>query len=203
MMHFYLNYFPHLANESKTDLKDGYISFQTWLHRPGLPFFTPDYSPAQSFMEDAETLAFHWKNAWDPVPSNILFLTLEAKKHWHLDQILYFLDVCFAFNFSQKEVALSLGDTLELWSSRNSETMYRWVQVILKNELFTKLEFVGIFLKMQGKQKYHIPVYRLMVEKAKTNHIIQKFALEIYAETKPSLHVMVRDRIEQQLAVLY
>lgn len=190
-MAFFLEYFPELAEGY--ELK-GPIKFATWLHEPGYPRYTPELSDAKEIMENCEALAYHWGASQIPVLANVLYLSEEAKS-WPVFQKLYFLDCCFNAPFSDKHVVIELGTTLQLWSSTNTEVMFRWSQVLIKNQVTTKLEtFVGEFLQLQGKQKFQIPLYRLLT--ASPNPEVRAFASKIYALTKPSLHVMVRDRIE-------
>ncbi|RLN95107.1 hypothetical protein BBJ28_00000098 [Nothophytophthora sp. Chile5] len=196
MMAFFLESFPVLANASGTDLK-GELTFETWLHEPGYPHFLPDLSDAQEMMENCESLAFHWTSSSMPVQASVLYLSEEAKT-WEVLPVLYFLDCCMTAKFSSAEVVKALGDTLTLWTSRNSEILFRWALVLIHNEVVSKLAVVRRFLEMQGKQKFQLPVYRLLT--ASPNAEVLRFAKDTYAATKSMLHVMVRDRIELLLA---
>lgn len=189
---FFLEYFPELAEG--TELK-GPIKFATWLHEPGYPPYTPDLSDAKEMMESCEALAYHWSaSSQSPVMANVLYLSEEAKQ-WPVFQLLYFLDCCFDTPFSSTAVLIELGDTLALWSSKNAEVTFRWSQVLIKNQVETRMmDFVSAFLQLQGKQKFQIPLYRLLSTSA--SPATRAFASQIYVETKPLLHVMVRDRIE-------
>jgi hypothetical protein len=198
MIAFFLKSFPELANSAGTDLK-GDISFDTWLNEPGYPRFTPDLSDAQEFMQNCESLAFHWRSSSTPVQPSVLYLSEEAKQ-WEAPLVLYFLDCCFEAKFSDVDVVIALGDTLSLWDSRNSEVLFRWALVLIKNGVVSKLPAVRRFLEMQGKQKIQLPVYRLLTSSC--NDEVRKFASETYAATKSMLHVMVRDRIEHLLAAM-
>ena len=192
MIAFFLESFPELANASKTDLKDG-ISFNTWLNEPGYPQFVPDYSDAREIMQNCESLASHWRSSPTPMQLSTLSLTEEAKK-WEARPMLYFLDCFLETKFSSAEVVIVLGDTLSLWESRNSEILFRWTLVLIKNIVISKLSIVRRFLEMQGKQKFQLPVYRLLT--SSSNDEVREFGRDTYAATKSSLHVMVRDRIE-------
>ena len=108
--------------------------------------------------------------------------------------MLYFLDCFLETKFSSAEVVIVLGDTLSLWESRNSEILFRWTLVLIKNIVISKLSIVRRFLEMQGKQKFQLPVYRLLT--SSSNDEVREFGRDTYAATKSSLHVMVRDRIE-------
>ncbi|KAL4151710.1 hypothetical protein PRNP1_008651 [Phytophthora ramorum] len=196
MIAFFLKSFPELANASGTDLKSG-ISFNTWLHEPGYPRFTPDLADAQELMQNCESLAFHWQSSSTPVQPSVLYLSEEAKQ-WEAQPVLYFLDCCLETKFSSADVVIALGDTLALWDSRNSEILFRWALVLTRNGVVSKLPVVRRFLEMQGKQKFQLPVYRLLT--SSSNDAVRKFAAETYAVTKNMLHVMVCDRIELLLA---
>eukprot|EP00644_Phytophthora_capsici_P016416 jgi/Phyca11/549954/estExt2_Genewise1Plus.C_PHYCAscaffold_340301 len=198
MIAFFLKSFPELANASGTDLKVG-ISFDTWLNEPGYPLFTPDLSDAQEIMQSCESLAFHWSSSSIPVQASVLYLSEEAKQ-WKAQPILYFLDCFLETKFSSVDVVIALGDTLSLWDSKNSEILFRWALVLIKNAVVSKLFVVRRFLEMQGKQKFQLPVYRLLT--ASTNDEVRKFASETYTATKNLLHVMVRDRIELLLSAM-
>jgi hypothetical protein len=193
MMAFFLEYFPHHAD--KSELK-GDISFHEWLHAPGYPRFVPDLSDAQDVMESCETLAFYWRSSPAPVQANVLYLTEEAKS-WEVFQLLYFLDCCFDATFAGSEVVIALGDALSLWTSTNSEVRFRWAQVLIKNAVLSKLDVVRAFLKAQGKQKFQIPLFRLLTGSA--HPAVRQLAVDTFAESKLVLHVMVRDRIEALL----
>lgn len=195
---FFLEYFPHLADG--TELK-GPIKIATWLHEPGYPRFSPDLSDAKEIMESCEALAYHWGASapHTPVLASVLYLTEEAKS-WPVFQLLYFLDCCFTAPFANNQsVLIELGDALSLWNSKNAEVIFRWSQVLIKNQVEAKLDFVRAFLELQGKQKFQIPIFRLLTSSA--SPAIRAFATQTYARIQPSLHVMVRDRIEVLLAV--
>ncbi|KAG7392695.1 hypothetical protein PHYPSEUDO_015084 [Phytophthora pseudosyringae] len=196
MIAYFLKSFPDFANASGTDLKAG-ISFSTWLNEPGYPHFTPDLSDAQEIIQNCESLAFHWRSSSTPVQASVLYLS-EGAKQWEAQQILYFLDCFLETKFSSADVVIALGDTLSLWDSQNSEILFRWALILIRNAVVGKLPVVRRFLEMQGKQKFQLPVYRLLT--ASTNNEVRKFASETYAATKSLLHVMVRDRIELLLA---
>ncbi|GLD95174.1 hypothetical protein PINS_up003799 [Pythium insidiosum] len=197
MITFFLAYFPYLADGE--DLK-GPLSFATWLHEPGHPRFTPDLSEAKELMDACETLVYYWQSSSTPVQANVIYLSEEAKQ-WPVFQLLYFLDCCFEANFADKDVITCLGETLGLWHSTNTEVLFRWSQVLIKNHVESKLDYVQRFLTMQGKQKFQIPIYRLMVAK-EAGAVIHSFAKTVYASTRTALHVMVRDRIEALLATI-
>ncbi|KAJ0408133.1 hypothetical protein P43SY_002103 [Pythium insidiosum] len=74
-------------------------------------------------------------------------------------------------------------------------------EVLIKNHVESKLPYVQRFLTMQGKQKFQIPIYRLMVA-TEAGAVIHQFARDIYDLTRAALHVMVRDRIEALLATI-
>ncbi|KAI9995274.1 hypothetical protein PInf_012325 [Phytophthora infestans] len=190
--------FPELANAAGTDLKDG-ISFNTWLNEPGYPPFTPDLSDAEGIMQNCESLTFHWRSSSTPVQPSVLYLSEEAKQ-WEAQPVLYLLDCCLETKFSDADVVIALGDTLSLWDSHNSEILFRWALVLIKNDVTTKLSVVHRFLEMQGKQKFQLPIYRLLT--ASSNEEVRKFAVDTYTATKNMLHVMVRDRIELLLAAM-
>lgn len=196
MMTYFLEYFPHLANGS--ELK-GPISFATWLHAPGYPQFTPELSDAQELMEPSESLAYYWTASDSPVQANVLYLSTEAQ-HWPLFQLLYFLDLCVERTFTHAKVVIALGDALALWNTRNTEVMFRWSLVLIKNHVDARLDFVGAFLQMQGKQKFQLPLYRALT--SSSSAVVRTFARESYAKTRAQLHVMVRDRIEALLEVM-
>ncbi|ETP01000.1 hypothetical protein F441_21703 [Phytophthora nicotianae CJ01A1] len=198
MISFFLKSFPELANAAGTDLKNG-ISFDKWLNEPGYPPFTPDLSDTQGIMQNCESMAFHWRSSSTPVQPSVLYLSEEAKQ-WEAQPILYFLDCCLETKFSDADVVITLGDTLSLWDSRNSEILFRWALVLIKNDVIAKLSVVRRFLEMQGKQKCQLPIYRSLT--ASSNDQVRKFASETYAATKSMLHVMVRDRIELLLAAM-
>ncbi|KAF4027833.1 Leukotriene A4 hydrolase [Phytophthora infestans] len=198
MIAFYLKSFPELANAAGTDLKDG-ISFNTWLNEPGYPPFTPDLSDAEGIMQNCESLTFHWRSSSTPVQPSVLYLSEEAKQ-WEAQPVLYLLDCCLETKFSDADVVIALGDTLSLWDSHNSEILFRWALVLIKNDVTTKLSVVHRFLEMQGKQKFQLPIYRLLT--ASSNEEVRKFAVDTYTATKNMLHVMVRDRIELLLAAM-
>ncbi|TMW68584.1 hypothetical protein Poli38472_006052 [Pythium oligandrum] len=196
MMAYFLSYFPDLADGSEVK---GPVKFSTWLHEPGYPHFSPDFSDAKPMMDACESLAYYWRSADVPVQANVIYLSQEAKT-WPVFQLLYFLDLLMEVSLSHTDVVIELGNALDLWNSTNSEVLYRWSHVLIKNEVNTKLDFVTRFMAMQGKQKFQIPVYRALV--ASSSPVIQQLAKDIYHATRPTLHVMVRDRIEALLKTI-
>uniref|UniRef100_K3X8J9 Peptidase M1 leukotriene A4 hydrolase/aminopeptidase C-terminal domain-containing protein n=1 Tax=Globisporangium ultimum (strain ATCC 200006 / CBS 805.95 / DAOM BR144) TaxID=431595 RepID=K3X8J9_GLOUD len=194
-LRFFLEYFPHLQAAGNASEVNGPISFSTWLHAPGYPQYKPELSEAQEIMEHCEALAYHWGASQLAVLANVVYLTEEARTTWPVFQRLYFLDCCLNESFANALVVIALGDTMRLWDSANSEVRFRWSLVLIKNEVLAKLDDgVGAFLESQGKQKFQIPVYRALTTSG--NPKVRAFATQIYARTKASLHVMVRDRIE-------
>ncbi|CAH0477054.1 unnamed protein product [Peronospora belbahrii] len=163
------------------------------------PPFTPDLSDAQETMQNCELLAFCWSSSSIPVQPSVLYLT-EAAKQWEARRIFYFLDCFLETKFSSAEVVIALGNTLMLWDSRNTEILFRWALVLIKNVVVSKLPVVRRFLEMQGKQKFQLPVYRLLT--SSPNDKVRKFAVDTYEATKSLLHVMVRDRINLLLEAM-
>ena len=199
MISFFLKSFPELADSLKTDLKGG-ISFNTWLNEPGYPQYVPDYSDAHEIMQACESLAFCWQSSSVPVKPSILHLSEQAKE-WEARPMLYFLDCFLETKFSSAEVVIVLGDTLALWGSRNSEILFRWALILVKNVVISKLSVVRRFLEMQGKQKFQLPIYRLLT--SSLNDDVRKFGSDTYAATKNMLHVMVRARVELLLESMH
>ncbi|DBA01586.1 TPA: hypothetical protein N0F65_011342 [Lagenidium giganteum] len=193
MMEYFLSYFPHLADGN--ELK-GPIKFSTWLHAPGYPPFTPDLSAAQDLMDACESLAFNWTKSDSPVQADVLYLSVEAMK-WPVTQLLHFLDCCIEASFSSPDVVVALGDALNLWTTNNTEVMFRFSQIIIKNVVESKLDFVTRFMTMQGKQKFQVPMYRLMT--SSSSAVIHQFARDTHEVSRSFLHVMVRDRVEALL----
>ena len=150
-------------------------------------------------MQNCESLAFQWQSSSIPVSPSVLDLSEEVKQ-WEARQILYFLDCFLETKFSCAEVVITLGDTLMLWDSHNSEILFRWALILIKNVVISKLPVVRRFLEMQGKQKFQLPVYRLLT--SSPNDEVRKFATDTYIATKSMLHVMVRSRIKLLLEAM-
>lgn len=194
MIEYYLNYFPDLSN-GQGDFKDGLISWKTWLHQPGFPLYTPDLSAADSLIQPAESLAEQWCETVQQ-PSEALLKRSKGVAEWPLYQKLHFLDACvskFPNATLPSSVVTTFGSICAVKSNSNAEIQQRWLQIVIKTNLTDSASDVVDFLAVHGKQKYLIPIYRLLwITK---DLFWRNLATESFKATTQRLHVMVRERI--------
>jgi hypothetical protein len=74
----------------------------------------------------------------------------------------------------------------------NAEIMLRWCKLVARARYAAGFPAVRAFLNYQGKQKFQLPIYRALAAGGAAE---VAFAHDVFAETKPKLHVIVRDYI--------
>ncbi|GCC26802.1 hypothetical protein chiPu_0005222, partial [Chiloscyllium punctatum] len=186
---FYLSYFPELK-EKNIEKKPGF-EFDCWLNTPGWPPYLPDLSSGDTLMKPAENLATLWLAA----DLNMYAIKAVDMSSWKTYQIVYFLDKLL------ENSPLPQGNTAKLAEmypkiskAKNAELRFRWVQIVIKNNYEDAFDELQNFLHSQGKQKYTVPVYRVMWSQ---NEKTRKLAQEVFAATSKQLHKNVQNYVKK------
>ncbi|XP_006834200.1 PREDICTED: aminopeptidase B [Chrysochloris asiatica] len=190
-LEFYLDYFPELKKR-KVDSIPGF-EFDRWLNTPGWPPFLPDLSPGDSLMKPAEELAQLWvSKELDMKAIGTMFIS-----SWKTYQLVYFLDKILEQSPLPPGNVKKLGETYpNISNARNAELRLRWGQIVLKNDHQEDFGKVKEFLQSQGKQKYTLPLYHMMVS---GSEVARALAKETFAATISQLHSNVVNYIQQIL----
>jgi len=194
MIEFFLSKFPDLR-ETLTTVEP---TVETWLHAPGWPKFVPDLSAAAEMMDPATNLLAKWQSDDAAVRAEAEATDISTL---HIYSQMYMLDKMVEL----EKGALSGGaDTLakmdELYSygsSQNAELSLRWSQLVIKQDWTPGFKAVRAFLESQGKIRYTVPVYRMLINGSEA---AQKLAAETFEATKPALHLSVVGILERVFA---
>ncbi|XP_076454886.1 aminopeptidase B-like isoform X2 [Babylonia areolata] len=186
---FYFEYFPHLKGNDVTE-REGY-EFSTWLNTPGWPPYLPDLSDGRVLMDPPEALArsITEKDAenWDDLDS------------WTVYQVLHFLDTLVERDDLSAMLVSRLGSKYpQISNSKNCEIRLRWCKLVIKYDVHSTFPDVSLFLEVQGKQKYTLPVYRALM---KGSEGAKRTALQVFADTQDKLHVSVRNYVKEILGI--
>ncbi|KAH9488883.1 hypothetical protein Btru_058285 [Bulinus truncatus] len=185
LFEFFLNYFPDLERH-KIHERKGFEFIKTWLEGTGRPPFEPDLSASAELTQIVD-------REIDRVTKP------NAQSGWTTHQIMYFLDGVAARSplpdICKQRI---FSDYPSFRMSPNSEIRQRWCEVVIKNDQLEYKEDIRSFLHSQGKQKYTLPIYQLMM---KGSEDFKNFALEVFLETESSLHVTVRGYVRKILGI--
>ncbi|XP_012939329.1 aminopeptidase B [Aplysia californica] len=187
---FFLEYFPRLRDE-KVDEKPGLEFVATWLNKPGRSPYCPDLSDKKELTAEAERAAeiiCDGRRKGSEAPDMSL---------WKAYSVLYFLDEVASKSPLPAGCMKKLADTYPFLSaSHNSEILLRWCEVVIKNDAGNFFQDVRSFMKSQGKLKYTKPLYS---EMTRGSDAVRHLAVEIFRETRESLHVQVREYVASLL----
>ncbi len=74
----------------------------------------------------------------------------------------------------------------------NAEIRFRWAMLGIQAEHEPTFAHARAFLASQGKQKFTVPLYEVMVATSATTRAL---AADIFAQTQASLHISLRNRV--------
>jgi len=100
------------------------------------------------------------------------------------------------------DVVDQLGLSYNFLASCNAEIQYRFGLVIARKRLSTRYDYIGNFLRSQGKQKYTLPLYKAMVKHSSSVGVSKEwdFVTSAWMDTKDCLHPNVRRAVLQACA---
>jgi hypothetical protein len=159
------------------------INVQAWVFEPGIPNNLPPLKSEALAAVDNQVLA--WKNG-APAPA------VDASK-WSTLEWLHFLR---ALPDSIPEARLAeLDRTFKLSANGNSEVLFAWLRIAIRNRYQPAFPSLERFLTSQGRRKFVAPLY---ADLAKTDWG-RAMAIEIYKRARPTYHSVAVNTIDQTL----
>jgi leukotriene-A4 hydrolase len=159
------------------------ISVRAWVFEPGVPGNVPPVKSEALAAADNQVAA--WK---DGKPAR----ELESSK-WSTLEWLHFLR---ALPETIGEARLAdLDKTFNLSHSGNSEILFAWLRIAIRNRYQPAFPALERFLTSQGRRKFVAPLY---ADLAKTEWG-RTMALDIYKRARPTYHSVAVNTIDQTL----
>lgn len=199
--------------ESFPECRDS-VDVETWLHAPGLPIWMPDLSAGDQLTKAVDTLVRKWELAMTgeikkEAESAKLLLQggLLIRKQFNPYQVFYFLDELLKTQAVHRDSMIRLGDAYgfiktdengNVVPTNNAEIMMRYSQLLIKHNCKDHWELIKTFLLSQGKQKYTLPVWRVLCAEHK-DRFWKNRANEWWPEFQPLLHPNVRNNVSKIL----
>jgi len=159
------------------------INVQAWIYEPGIPSNIPPV------LSDALAAVDRQVEAWK---SGSAASTLVTDK-WTSHEWLHFLralpDTITASRLTD------LDNTFRLSSSGNSEILFAWLEIAIRNRYQPAFAALERFLTSQGRRKFVRPLY---AELAKSDWG-RDMAMRIYRRTRPTYHSVTSTSVDQIL----
>jgi hypothetical protein len=159
------------------------VNVQAWVYEPGIPANIPLVQSAAFAAVDKQVAA--WKSG---APAS----AFQTSK-WSTHEWLHFLRA-LPDTIPQTRLA-ELDKTFKLSVSGNSEILFEWLQIAIKNRYEPAFAAVDHFLTSQGRRKYVRPLY---TELAKTDWG-RAMATDIYRRARPTYHSVTSTSVDQIL----
>jgi hypothetical protein len=159
------------------------INVQAWVFESGVPTNIPPVQSQAFTAVDAQVAAWN-KGQGASALKTSMWSTLE----W-----LHFLR-----SLPESIPAARLGDldrTFKLSSSGNSEVLFAWLRIAIRNRYQPAFPALEQFLTAQGRRKFVAPLY---ADLAKTDWG-RAMAMNIYRRARPTYHSVAVNTIDQAL----
>lgn len=162
------------------------LKLDQWVYAPGLPDNAARPDPA-AFATVDEALA-----AYEPggAPPAALYAG------WTTAERLRFLN-----GLPRTLSTARLGEldkALGLDASRNSETLFAWLQLALANRYEPAVPAAERFLLTMGRAKFVTPIFKTLIGEGAWGRAIADRA---YAKARPTYHSVTRNRVDKMLGV--
>eukprot|EP00929_Paragymnodinium_shiwhaense_P067574 TRINITY_DN33992_c0_g1_i1.p1 TRINITY_DN33992_c0_g1~~TRINITY_DN33992_c0_g1_i1.p1 ORF type:complete len:557 (-),score=114.30 TRINITY_DN33992_c0_g1_i1:318-1892(-) len=175
----------------------GKIDVEDWLHTPGMPKWLPDLSVGTQLLEPVEGLLKAFDEAGsEPAAIEPLLARAPEVREWITYQKLHFLDRLLTLEKLSAQMVSSIGDVYGFLGSGNAEIRLRYGLVIVERKAEQHYSYVSDFLRVQGKQKYTLPLYRAL---CRQEGPAREVASKTWAETRDCLHPNVRRAVAKAL----
>lgn len=159
------------------------VNIQAWVSEPGIPGTIPPVQSAAFAAVDKQV------EAWNTGAAASEFQTSK----WSTHEWLHFLR---ALPATIPHTRLSeLDRTFHLSTSGNSEILFAWLQIAIKNRYAPAFAALDHFLTSQGRRKFVRPLY---MELAKTDWG-RAMAMDIYRRARPTYHSVTSTSVDQIL----
>lgn len=156
------------------------VRAQQWIYRPGLPDNMPPVRAAAFDRVDAQATAF----VGGAVPED-----LETSA-WSTHEWLRFLRA-LPDSLSQEQLT-ALDRTFDLTDTGNSEILFAWLRIAIRNRYEPALPALERFLTSQGRRKFIAPLYQDLMNTSWG----QDRARQIYERARPGYHAVTRSTVD-------
>ncbi|MBV9772167.1 MAG: M1 family metallopeptidase [Bryobacterales bacterium] len=160
------------------------VRLHEWIESPGLPQSTP--RTVSVAFEGVEKAASDWLRG-------ALSLKEIGARHWSTHELLRFLDVLPDRLELQKMAGLDR--VFNFTSSRNTEILYRWLLMAIRNQYepaYSKLEG---FLSTIGRRKFVKPLYEELLRTPAGRERVER----LYQRNRSTYHPITRGAIDKLL----
>ena len=159
------------------------IGVQAWIYEPGIPSNIP------AVRSDAFAAVDKQVEAWkDGAAASSL-----ATGKWSTHERVHFLRALP--DTIPPNRLTDLDNQFRLSSSGNSEILFAWLQIAIRNRYEAAFASLERFLTSQGRRKFVRPLY---AELAKTDWGREK-AMDIYRRARPTYHSVTSSSVDQIL----
>lgn len=167
---------PNKIAESQSNL-------DAWIYKAGLP---PGVEvPKSTRFEAAE------KSAGQYVQTGKIESSQTSK--WSSHEWLHFLR---SLPPKMDKIQLqNLDDQLHLSQSGNSELLFEWLMISVRNQYRNSYPAMEKFLINTGRRKFVLPIYKALI----ANKEGKELARQIFAKAKPNYHAVTFQSVEKEL----
>jgi aminopeptidase N len=159
------------------------VNIQAWVYEPGIPANIPPVQSAAFAAVDKQVEA--WKNG---APAS----SFQTSK-WSTHEWMHFLRA-LPDTIPQTRLA-ELDSAFHLSTSGNSEILFAWLQIAIRNRYQPAFAALDRFLTSQGRRKFVRPLF---TELAKTDWG-RAMAMDIYRRARPTYHSVTSGSVDQIL----
>jgi hypothetical protein len=165
------------------DDEEKQVNVHAWVFEPGVPANIPVVK--SSALEAVTKQLDAWKGGG---PTS----AIDASK-WSTHEWLHFLRALP--DTISRERMVELDRAFKLSASGNSEILFQWLEVAIRNRYEPAFPALEKFLTSQGRRKFVAPLY---ADLAKTDWG-KKMAMDIYRRARPTYHPVAVGTIDQAL----
>lgn len=161
------------------------VNVEEWLTKPGLPADAPD--PASDAFDRVSEIAKSWsegKIAVSGIPV----------KSWSTQETQHFLR-SLPEHLGSKRMG-ELDRTFHFTASGNSEILFEWLMMSIRNRYTPAYPKLDSFLMHVGRRKFIKPLYEELVKTAEG----RERAKSIYAQARPGYHPIAQTSIDEVFA---
>jgi aminopeptidase N len=158
------------------------LRLDQWVYQPGLPDNAARPDPQAFARVDAALAAFKAGGAAASVPY----------AEWSTAERLRFLNG-LPRALPQPRLA-ELDRTFQLTESRNSETLFAWLQLALANRYQAAIPAAERFLASMGRGKFVAPLFKTLLAQGEWGAAI---ATPLYARTRPLYHSVTAGQVDK------
>ena len=158
------------------------LMLDQWVYQPGLPANAAKPDPAAFAPVDIAVAGFNAGGKASAVPY----------KDWTTAERLRFLNALP--RVLPPERLAELDQALGLTASRNSETLFAWLQLALANRYQPAVPAAERFLTSMGRAKFVSPVFKTLLGQGEWGRAI---AEPLYAKARPGYHSVTSSRVDK------